>query len=482
MHKPYPHQEQVSEIASNVNEYGFFWEVGCGKSGGLIHTLRKVFNRQKRIGRTVIFSPLVTLYNWKNEFKLHSKIDLKKVHVLDKASRRVKDIVEATDSGTGILDKEVILILNYEAVQNEEVFNLIMEWNPEIVVLDESHLCKNPKAKRAKKIMRITDAAKRRYLMTGTPILNNIGDIFMQYRILDRGESFGKNFNVFQNKYMQDMNAGWKNKPNYFPDWQPREELYAEVQKLIYRKASRLKKTDVLKDLPPFVETTRYVQLGPEQKKYYEQMKRDFVAFVKEEYENGEKSGAVVAQLAITKALRLQQIVSGYVSTDDGDNIVIQNNPRLKELANLLEALVNDHKVIVWCSFRENYKMIGSLLKGMGIPHVFITGEMNLDQKQESMDRFEKDPKVRVVVANRRAAGIGINLIAASYSIVFSRNFSLGEEIQADGRNHRGGSQIHDKITKINLIAKDTVDETVLEAIQNKQDLAKNIVDLAKML
>ena len=96
------------------------------------------------------------------------------------------------------------------------------------------------------------------------------------------------------------------------------------------------------------------------------------------------------------------------------------------------------------------------------------------------MSEFKNNSKVRVVIANRRAGGIGINLVEASYSINYSRNFSLGEELQSESRNHRGGSQIHEKITKIDIVAKDTIDELLLEALQNKHDLNKRIINFAE--
>jgi SNF2 family DNA or RNA helicase len=98
------------------------------------------------------------------------------------------------------------------------------------------------------------------------------------------------------------------------------------------------------------------------------------------------------------------------------------------------------------------------------------------------MVQFRGDDDTRVVICNRRAAGTGINLVEASYSIVYSRNFSLAEELQSRDRNHRGGSQIHDKVTKIDLCAKDTIDELCLEALLNKQSLAERIIDIAKEL
>jgi SNF2 family DNA or RNA helicase len=299
----------------------------------------------------------------------------------------------------------------------------------------------------------------------------------MQYRILDGGATFGKSFTVFQRKYMEDANAVWKARAqgNYFPKWVARPEKYDEVQGLIYSKAIRVMKEDCL-DLPPLIRKTIKVELSKEQKKYYDEMVRDFVTFVQE----GSKSGVVVAQLAVTKALRLQQIVTGFVSTEEGDIIEIKENPRLKAVKELLLALHENHKVIVWCSFRHNYKQLRELCRSIDIEPVMITGQMTLTQKRESMDAFENDDKTRVVIANRKAGGIGINLVAADYSIVYSRNFSLEEELQSGDRNYRGGSEKHERIVRIDLCAHDTVDETVVEALVNKQSVSDRLINLAK--
>lgn len=455
----------------------------CGKTGGIINILRQVYASNGALQRTLILSPLVTLFNWKNEFNIHSNISEKDVVVLDESSKRVaKFIKEASDDSGLMLTRPKIFIVNYEALTSEKFLLAVQEWAPEIMVLDESHYVKNPTAKRSKIVTKLADNAKRRYLLTGTPILNNIKDIYQQYRILDGGKTFGKNFHVFMSTYMEDENRAWSNKPGYFPKWTARTDKFAELTEKMYKKAYRVTKKEVLKDLPPFIETSRHVTLGVEQRKYYEQLKRDFVAFVKEKRGELEQSGAVVAQQAVTKLLRLMQITTGYVTTEDGTDIVIEKNPRMDECKALVEDLYLDHKIIIWCSFIQNYKMLSRMLDSIGVKHVFITGQQNLKQKEESMHQFRTDPDVRVVVANRKAAGIGINLVEADYSIVYSRNFSFGEEVQADARNHRGGSQMHEKITKINLLAKGTICEMAYEAVKNKQSLSERIIDVAEAL
>jgi len=468
--EPYKWQHKAIGMSDKHPNLALLAEMGTGKTGATVNIVRKRMSNNQRFMRTLILAPQVTLFNWRDEFLIHSYIKQENIIVLSKQGSAGK--LKQLD---GVLTPEKIIIVNYEALLSDKLFNWLKLWKPEILVCDEAHMVKNPKAKRSKKVATLADQATHKYILTGTPILNNVTDIFMQYRVLDGGDTFGDSFYVFQSKYMYDANQAWKGKPNYYPDWQPRTEKYDELQNKIYTKAIRVLKQDCL-DLPPLIKKKLKVEMSKKQATYYKEMERDFITYVREQ----QKEGMVVAQLAVTKALRLQQIVTGFVMDEDGKVIEIADNPRLNAVKELLEALQSNHKIILWCSFRHNYKQLGDLCKEMKIDHVFLTGEMNLEEKRVAMDRFNTDDSCRVIIANRRAGGIGVNLVAASYSIVYSRNFNLADELQSEARNHRGGSQIHDRIVKIDLCAPNTIDEKVLEALQNKQDISDKIVELAK--
>ena len=468
--KPYQWQLKAIDMSYKQPNLALLAEMGTGKTGATINILRGRMSTNKRFMRTLILAPQVTLFNWRDEILKHSYIKQENIIVLSKSGSagKLKQLEK-------VLTPEKIIIVNYEALLSDKLFVWLKEWKPEILVCDEAHMVKNPKAKRSKKVATLADQATHKYILTGTPILNNVTDIFMQYRVLDGGDTFGDSYYVFQSKYMYDANSSWKGRPNYYPDWQPRTEKYDELQEKIYSKAIRVLKTDCL-DLPPLIKKKLKVEMSKKQATYYKEMERDFITYVREQ----QKEGMVVAQLAVTKALRLQQIVTGFVMDEDGKVIEIADNPRLNAVKELLEALQSNHKIILWCSFRHNYKQLGDLCKEMKVDHVFLTGEMNLEEKRVAMDRFNTDDSCRVIIANRRAGGIGVNLVAASYSIVYSRNFNLADELQSEARNHRGGSQIHDRIVKIDLCAPNTIDEKVLEALQNKQDISDKIVELAK--
>jgi SNF2 family DNA or RNA helicase len=124
--------------------------------------------------------------------------------------------------------------------------------------------------------------------------------------------------------------------------------------------------------------------------------------------------------------------------------------------------------------------MLSRICDKLKIKHCFITGEESTNEKRESELAFQKDNTTMVVIANASAGGVGINLTAASHSIVYSRSFSLAHALQSEARNHRGGSEIHKKIVKIDLAIRESLDEQVMQALNNKHQISVDILDIVK--
>lgn len=464
--KPYEHQLQAVELSKQHENLALFWEMGTGKTKGMIEILRDKYTTHGRVLPTLIFAPVVTLENWKREILAHSMIPASRIYVCTGTAVKRQRLVSEGMSGDNIV------IINYEALTSNKLYSIMTNYPPSIMVLDESHYVKNYKSKRAKLVQALADSSTvlHKYILTGTPILNSPMDMYQQYRILDGGKTFGKNFFAFRGTYFYDKHANWRGQQK-FANWQPIPSKFSELSEKIYRKASRVTKAECL-DLPPLIKKRELVPMSSDQAKAYKEMKDHYLTFVKD------SDKAVLATQAITKLLRLQQIVSGFLSTEDGEAIVFEKVPRLDRLRELVEEITPNHKLIIWCSFKKNYEMIATLLDELKIGYVLLTGEQSAKEKQESIDEFQNKITTRIVVANRRAGGIGVNLTAASYSIVYSRDFSLGDELQSEARNHRGGSEIHEKIVQINLCSPDTVDESVLTALETKQKFSDIIVDL----
>lgn len=473
---PYMHQLDAVEFFQDKRDGNLFFEMGCGKTGTAILTYRNWCRKEGRQLRCLVVAPSVVLHNWKDEFGMFSKLPPEKIIPLtkgtgkQKAETMYKHVLPVLDG--------MIVNVNYEALLNEELFKAIEVWNPEVIIFDEIHYVKNSTAKRSKLCTRLAESALYRLGLTGTPILKNSMDMYGLFRTVDLGKTFGTNLYVFQAKYLIDKNA--RNPHVNFPAWIDNPKSYVELNEKIYAKSLRKLKSECL-DLPDLIKLQRYVEWGPKQYKAYGELKRDFLTFVETRKASGEPE-SVTANLAVVKAIRMLQVASGFVSTDEGDIHEFDDVPRLDAVEELLKEIVieGQEKCILWCSYKHNYKMLSRVCTKLGIKHCFITGEQTTNEKRESEVAFQKDPTVMVVIANRGAGGVGINLTAASHSIVYSRNFSLAEDLQSEARNHRGGSEVHEKIVKIDLAIKDSIDETVLNALLGKHQVSRDILDMVK--
>jgi SNF2 family DNA or RNA helicase len=466
--KPWAHQLDAIKRAEDLTHFGFLFEPGTGKTLTAINSLRVKFLQNKRLLRTIVFCPQIVIENWKKEFAMHSKVVDRVIPVYGPGSKRVKLVEKFVKE-----DKPAIFVTNYESLLMAPLFNLFVKWQPEALVYDESHKLKNLKSKRTKAAVQLSEVAQYRFILTGTPILNSPMDLFSQFLVMDKGETFGRNFYAFRATYFYDVNAAMP-KDRYFPNWKIRKGALEELNAKIKTKVSIVKKADCL-DLPPLVRQAISVDLSPEQKRMYDGLKQELIAFLNDK--------ACVAPLAITKALRLQQIVSGYICLQDvetGNEKTVhrfKENPRAEALKELLADITEaGHKVIVWAVFRENYEAIRRVCDTLKLSYVEVHGDIPDKKKFEAVDSFSNDPSVKVFIGHPGSGGIGINLVSASYSIFYSRSFSLENDLQAEARNYRGGSERHEKITRIDLVAPGTIDEAILARLSDKMEIGEAVL------
>lgn len=468
------HQKEAITLASKKKNFALFMEVGTGKTATCIHILRDKYNIAHKIIPTLILCPPIVILNWKAEFKRWSKIPPKKVvPLIGSQQKRIDTMLCAT--GGGVYDSDpVILITNYESLQMDRLFQELELYAPKIIVFDESHRLKDPSAKRTKKATQLADKAEHKYILSGTPVLKNAMDLFSQYRILDGGETFGANFFGFRAKYFYDKNAHMP-KQNHFPNWVIRPNSIEEINRKLSDTSIIAKKSECL-DLPPLIRKDIFIPLSKEQQDMYLQMKKDLIAF----YQDQTKEGVSVATIALTKALRLMQIMTGFITMEDKDGkqftIRFKENPRRDALKEVLSELCPENKVIVWAVFKENYDTIREVCTELGLKYTEIHGDISSAKKQEGVTQFNTDPDTSVIFGHPASGGIGINLIPAGYSIYYSKNFSLENDLQSEARNYRGGSEIHETITRIDFVAPGTIDERVNSMLKLKIKVSEDLL------
>ena len=497
MKELWAHQKQAIAKAHESFDYALFFEMGTGKTRTLLEILRTRFNERGEVLRTLIFCPPLVVPNWVDEWKMYTKINPKMVvPLIGPGAKRIRTFNKEAFTGEfpSIDPQQKIFITNYEALLMKDLYARMLVWRPQIVVFDESHKLKSPSTARSKLANDLanpfdTVAKKRKvkpntFLLSGSPILNSPMDIFQQFKVLDGGDTFGSNYFAFRAKYFRDRNAAMP-KDRYFPKWEPMSlerdgfDAIGEIKDKIASKSMRVLKSECL-DLPPEVSVLVKCEMSPEQVRLYKEMKNELLTYF--------KSKACVATLAITKALRLMQITSGYVAAETPGNsderveLALEETPKIKALRELLEEIVLEgrSKVLVWAVFKFNYAQIRSVFDDLKIKYVEVHGEISESKKRAAVDTFKSDETFKVFLGHPGSGGIGINLTVAPYSIFYSRNFSLEHYLQARARNHRGGSKEagHSSITHYDLVCDGTIDELAVQKLALKQDLSDKLLGL----
>lgn len=532
--KPWKHQYEAVNAAAPHEGFGFFFEVGAGKTAPAITMARYQCVRHGRQLKVLILAnPPVLLPKWKKEYMAWSNTNPHAIQVLNGTTKERIKLMEQIGDAPGVI------ITNYESLtlggardkkrktvyHPGELFNLLLAWQPDVLILDESQNCKSHSALRTTQAIKLREKAMYCYLLSGSPILNKSLDIFTQYLLIDKGKTFGTSFFAFRGRYFKDKNAGMS-KQKYFPKWEPKEGAVAELNQMVQRKSMYVQKKDCL-DLPPLVESTIEVGMSKKQAKAYQEMQRDYLTFIEEnrealennpsllmdcDYDDmilrfdendvmpfdfdevGEKppgepaaapqrsnKSVAIAELAVTKAMRLMQIVSGFVNVEEGDGkrraVQFEDAPIIQALEDLLKLHCENSKVIVWAVHHANYGVIRNVCDKLKLPYVEVHGGISTQKKKdEAVRRFNDDHDCRVFIGHPGSGGVGIDLIASDVSITFSRSFSLAHKIQSAGRNYRGGSEIHKKVTQYEIVTQKTIDEQVIKSLASKQEIGYQVL------
>jgi len=237
-----------------------------------------------------------------------------------------------------------------------------------------------------------------------------------------------------------------------------------ELSETVKTFSERILKEDCL-DLPPKIFMKRYVALTPDQKKIYEQMKKAAMAVL-----NGK---VTTTMTVLTQLMRLHQITCGHFTADDGTSQAVDSN-RLNELMNVLDE--TEGKAIIWANYQLSVgEIIQRIIKEYGEDsYVHYYGLTSQEERQDNIRKFQNDPKCRFLVGTPQTGGYGITLTQANTVIYYSNSYDLEKRLQSEDRAHRIGQK--QKVTYVDLIAEDTVDEKIVEALRNKINIASEVM------
>jgi SNF2 family DNA or RNA helicase len=457
---PYQHQKDALMRSFNKRNYAYFMEMGCGKSKVLLDNIAWL-RLQKQIDSAIIVAPKGVYRNWE-------LAEIPK-HFLDEIEHEVftwranpnKQQKESLIRAVKDKSKFRLLLINVEGFATPKVkkyTEAFIKNSNFMLAVDESTTIKNHQAKRTKALISLGKQASYKRILTGSPVTRSPMDLFSQCLFMSQNLLGFDSYWSFQGRYAvmrrQQMGA---HAFNQVVGYRNLEELAQRLKTFSFR----VTKENVLKDVPPKIYTTREVSLTTEQMQHYQSMKKHALTVVNDEL--------VSATEVMTQLIKLQQLLCGFIVTNDGETIEVKSN-RINAMLDAIEEMSG--KVIIWARFRKDIITITEVLrKKYGYKStVDYFGDTSEKDRQHAILGIENDPEVRFFVANPQTGGRGLTLVKATNVIYYSNDFDLEKRIQSEDRNHRSGQT--NQVVYVDLIAKGTIDEYIVNVLHNKIVLA----------
>lgn len=423
-------------------------EMGTGKSLTAI-AITGALSQAGRIRRVLIVAPLSILGVWEEEFQKFAAFPYA-LAVLSGSSAKKLDTLRHMN-GTALQ----VVVVNYESAWRLE--KALTAWHPDLIIADEGHKIKTHNIAASKAMHRMGAKASYRLLLTGTVITNKAIDVFSQYKFLNPA-IYGNSFYAFRNRYFDMVGYG-----NHTPVL--KKSMEGELTEKLHSISYRATKAECL-DLPETTDVIRQIELEPAALRIYR-------GLVKESYAEL-ASGEVTATNILTRLLRLSQLTGGFLGNDETAAVEQVSAAKLSALEDILDgAMAEGKKLVIIARFIPEIRAICKLLEKRGLGYSCITGEVK--NRDEQVARFQKEPEVMAFVGQIATAGLGITLTAASTMVFYSLDYSMSNFEQTKARIHRVGQRM--PCTYLYLVARGTVDEKVLAALESKADLARTLVD-----
>lgn len=440
--KPHKYQEFATNFIIENPISAIFLEMGLGKSVITLTAIYELMLERFEVNSVLVIAPLRVARNtWPEEIEKWSHL---------------KGLTYAVAVGT---EKERLEALYSDAhiyiINRENVEWLIarsgIDFNFDMVVIDELSSFKSHQSKRFKSLMKVRPNIKRIVGLTGTPSSNGLMDLWAEYRLLDMGERLGKFIGRFRESYFdpdkrnQHMIFSYKPKPG------AEEAIYEKISDITIS----MKGTDYLK-LPDLVMNEMPVSLNQKEKETLDVMKRDLITTIKGE--------DITASNAAALSNKLLQMANGAVYDDNGSVTQIHDR-KLEKLEDIIEA-ANGKPVLIAYWFKHDLLRIQNRFK------------VEVLTSSDSIKKWNGG-KIQIAAIHPASAGHGLNLQAGGSTLVwFGLTWSLELYQQTNARLYRQGQT--DTVIIHHLIAKETMDERVMDALNKKNNTQSALIDAVK--
>ncbi|MEX6520203.1 DEAD/DEAH box helicase [Fusobacterium animalis] len=438
---------KLNATLRDYQKYGYKWlkyltdnnlgacladDMGLGKTLQAIALLTNLHEEKKK--KSMVIMPKSLIYNWENEIKRFSP----KLKV---------GVYYGINRDFSLLKKVDIILTTYGTIRND-IENLL-EQKFDLLVLDESQNIKNINSQTTKAVLLLN--AKKRVALSGTPIENNLLELYSLFRFLNP-EMFGS-VQEFTNDYIVPIQK--------YSDTSTIEELRKKIYPFLLRRV----KKEVLADLPDKIEKLVYVDMNDEHRRFYEERRKYYYSLLEK---NTSSQGNFDKFFVLQAINELRHIVS----SPDLESKKIISSKKEVLIENVIEAIENNHKVLVFVNYLSSIESICDSLKENKIKYLKMTGQTK--DRQNLVDKFQNDSRYKVFVMTLKTGGVGLNLVSADTIFIYDPWWNTTVENQAIDRAYRLGQ---DKtVFAYKMIMRNTIEEKILKLQEIKNKLLDDLI------
>ena len=454
--RPWAHQVRAWQMAYQHRNFMLALDMGAGKSKCAVD-----FCTGTAAETTLILCPKAVIDVWPKQFRIHSARNVNLITLTKGTVKQKADQVRRAYKMLQMRGTPLVVVVNYESAwrpglgpdynsKNKRVDDgALLKINWDLVIADESHRFKSPSSRISKFMFELAERSNSRLCLTGTPMPNAPEEIWAQYRFLD--------VNVFGTSYYR-----WRARYCQMGGFERREVVgYRNEEELSRKIASRMLRVtkEECLDLPPTIHEHLEVELGAKAMRIYRELTDELVTLL--------DAGEITVQNALTKLLRLQQITGGTVGVDNGNTVRV-DKAKQDALAELLSDLGPQEPVVVFGRFRADLDAIHEACNATGRTSLELSG------RRRELAAWQNG-EANVLAIQISSGGLGIDCTRAAYCVYYSLGYSLGDYEQSLARVHRPGQRR--PVAYYHIIAKDTVDGQVYEALSSKSNVVRKVLD-----
>ncbi|WP_339009779.1 DEAD/DEAH box helicase [Fusobacterium animalis] len=438
---------KLNATLRDYQKYGYKWlkyltdnnlgacladDMGLGKTLQAIALLTNLHEEKKK--KSMVIMPKSLIYNWENEIKRFSP----KLKV---------GVYYGINRDFSLLKKVDIILTTYGTIRND-IENLL-EQKFDLLVLDESQNIKNINSQTTKAVLLLN--AKKRVALSGTPIENNLLELYSLFRFLNP-EMFGS-VQEFTNDYIVPIQK--------YSDTSTIEELRKKIYPFLLRRV----KKEVLADLPDKIEKLVYVDMNDEHRRFYEERRKYYYSLLEK---NTSSQGNFDKFFVLQAINELRHIVS----SPELESKKIISSKKEVLIENVIEAIENNHKVLVFVNYLSSIESICDSLRENKIKYLKMTGQTK--DRQNLVDKFQNDSRYKVFVMTLKTGGVGLNLVSADTIFIYDPWWNTTVENQAIDRAYRLGQ---DKtVFAYKMIMRNTIEEKILKLQEIKNKLLDDLI------